>query len=92
LDEVLFGDAVDDDVNTTHGSFPVKTGFSFSIYFQNINRLLSKTSDRFRAVNLNDFDIIVLLDTSLVTFHDEELFDDRYFVFRCDRSTASSSK
>jgi hypothetical protein len=26
------------------------------------------------------------------SFHDEELFDNRYFVFRCDRSAASSSK
>jgi hypothetical protein len=44
-------------------------------------------------VILNDFDIIVLLATSLVSsFHDEELFDDLYIVFRCDRSAASSSK
>jgi hypothetical protein len=44
------------------------------------------------VVILNDFDIIVLLETSLVnSFHDKELFDDRYFVFRCDRSAARSS-
>jgi hypothetical protein len=37
--------------------------------------------------------MIVLLETSFLnSFHDEELFDDRNFVFRCDRSTASSSK
>jgi hypothetical protein len=44
--------------------------------------LRSKTSDLFKAVILNDFDIIVLLETSMVnSFNDEELFGDRYFVF-----------
>jgi hypothetical protein len=33
------------------------------------------------------------LQISLVSsFQDEELFDDRYFVFRCDRSVARCSK
>jgi hypothetical protein len=64
-----------------------------TIYFQNVSRLHSKTSDLFRALILNDFDKIFLLETSSVSsFHDEELFDDRYFVFRCDRSAASSTK
>jgi hypothetical protein len=66
---------------------------SISIYFQNLNKLRSKTSDPFWAVILKDFDKIVLWETSLVnSFHDEELFDDRYFVFRCNRNAASSSK
>jgi hypothetical protein len=55
--------------------------------------LRAKTSDLFKAVVLNDFDIIFLFETSLVnSFHDEGPFDDRYFIFRCDRSAASSSK
>jgi hypothetical protein len=42
---------------------------------------------------LNDLDIIFLFETSLVnSFHDERPFDDRYFIFRCDRSATSSSK
>jgi hypothetical protein len=93
LRAVFSGGVVGKEVNVTCGTFPVKTGSSISIYFQNVNRLRSKTSDVFRAVILNDFDIIVLLEISLVSsFHDQELFDDRYFVFRCDRSAASSSK
>jgi Reverse transcriptase (RNA-dependent DNA polymerase)/Endonuclease-reverse transcriptase len=40
----------------------------------------------------NNYDI-VLLETSLVcSFNDEELFDARYFVFRCDRSLSTSTK
>jgi hypothetical protein len=90
---VFSGDVVDKEANATHGSFPVKTGSSILIYFQNVNRLRSKTSDLFKAVILNDFDIIVLLETSLVnSFHDEELIDNRYFFFRCDRSAASCFK
>jgi hypothetical protein len=61
--------------------------------FRFIFRLRSKTSDLFRTLILNDFVIIVLLETSLVSsFHDEELLDDRYFVFRCDLNAASSTK
>jgi hypothetical protein len=53
--------------------------------------LRSKTL--FKAVVLNDLDIIFLFETSLVnSFHDERPFDDRYFIFRCDRSATSSSK
>jgi hypothetical protein len=93
LRAVFSGDVAIEEVNATHGSFSVKTASSISIYFQNINRLRFKTSDLFGAVILNDFDAIVLLETSLVnSFHDKEFFDDRYFVFRCDRSAASSSK
>jgi hypothetical protein len=93
LRAVFSGGVVGDEVNATYGTFPVETGYSILIYFQNVNRLRSKTSDLFRAVILNDVDIIFLLETSLVSsFHDEELFVDRYFVFRCARSAASSSK
>jgi hypothetical protein len=86
LRAVFSGGVVGEEVNATYGTFPVETGSSFSIYFQNVNRLRSKTSDLFRAIILNDFDIIVMLETTLVTSFHEGLFDDRYFVFRCDRS------
>jgi hypothetical protein len=69
---VFSGGVVGKEVNATYGTFPVETGFSISIYFQNGNRLRSKTSDLCRAVILNDFEIIVLLETSLMSsFHDE---------------------
>jgi hypothetical protein len=88
LRTVFSDDVVDEEV-----SFPVKTYSSISIYFQNVNRLRSKTSDLFRTVILNNFDIIVLLETSFVnSFHDKELFDDLYFAFDSDQSAASSSK
>jgi hypothetical protein len=41
-------------VNATYGTFPVKIGSSISIYFQNVNRMRSKTSVLFWAVILND--------------------------------------
>lgn len=64
-----------------------------SIYFQNVNRLRSKTCDLYEAVLKTDFDVIVLLETSLTSsFYDEEIFDTRYFVFRRDRNLLSSHK
>jgi hypothetical protein len=43
-----------------------------------INRLRSKTSDPFRAVILNDFNIIVLLETSLMSsFHAKADWDQK---------------
>jgi hypothetical protein len=91
LRAVFSGGVVGDAVNATYGTFPVETVSSISIYFQNVNRLRSKTSDLFRAVIVNDFDTIGLLETSLLSsYHDKKLFDDQYFVFRCDRSAASN--
>jgi hypothetical protein len=39
-----------------------------------------------------DFDVIVLLETSLTNSFDEKMFDSRYFVFRRDRNYLSSLK
>jgi hypothetical protein len=48
-----------------------------------VNRLRTKTSDLFKAVLENDYDVIVLLQKSLVSsFHDEELFDSRYSIIK----------
>jgi hypothetical protein len=53
-----------------------------SIYFKSVNRLRTKTSDLFKAVFENNYDVIVLLETSLVSsFHDEELFDSKGILF-----------
>jgi hypothetical protein len=53
----------------------------------------SKTCDLYEAVHKSDFDVIVLLETSLTrSFNDEEIFNSRYFVFRQDRSCWSNSK
>jgi Endonuclease-reverse transcriptase len=65
-----------------------------SLYFQNVNRLRTKTSELYKSVLKNDFDVIVLLETNLVEalFFDEEMFDSRYFVYRCDRNSENSLK
>jgi hypothetical protein len=48
LRAIFSGRVVSEEVNATCGTFPVKTGFSISIYFQNVTRMRSKTSDLFR--------------------------------------------
>jgi hypothetical protein len=64
-----------------------------SIYFQNVNRMRSKTGDLFEVVISSDFDVVVLLETSLSSyFHDKEIFDSRYFVFRRDRNPSLKEK
>jgi hypothetical protein len=71
----------------------VGSGSRLAIYFQNVNRLQTKTTDLFKAVLEDDYDVIVLLETSSVSsFHDKELFDARYFVFRCGCSLSTSTK
>jgi hypothetical protein len=45
--------------------------------------------DLFEAVILNDFDVVVLLETSLVVqFHDENHTADQYSVFICGVSSS----
>jgi hypothetical protein len=66
---------------------------SISNNFQNVNRLRSKTCDLYEAVLKIDFDVIMLLKTSLTnSFFDEEIFDSRYFVFTRDRNHTSRHK
>jgi hypothetical protein len=78
---IIFSDVVvEADGNRLSRSLPDNFSSRPSIYFQNVNRLW-KTSDLFKVVLENDYDVIVLLETSLVSsFHDEELFDLRYSV------------
>jgi hypothetical protein len=74
-------------------SLPDDFNSRLSIYFQNVNRLRNETSDLFKAVLENDYDVIVLLETSLVSsFYDEELFDSKCSVLRCDCSLSTSSR
>jgi hypothetical protein len=71
----------------------IDSGNSISIYFQNVNRLRSKTVDLYEAVLKANYDVIILLETSLTSnFFDEEIFDSRYCVFRRDRNVLSSHK
>jgi hypothetical protein len=69
---------VEADGNRLSRSLPDDFIARLPIYFQNVNRLRTKTSDLFKAVLGNDYDVIFLLETSWVSsFRDEELFDSR---------------
>lgn len=63
------------------------------VYYQNVNRIRSKTNAFYLNVLNSDFDIIALTETNLnFDISDSELFDDRFIVFRRDRSSTYSSK
>lgn len=59
---------------------------AFSIYYQNVRGLRSKTSDFKSQVLANNYDIVVLTETWLLpSINSSELFDARYNVYRRDR-------
>jgi hypothetical protein len=65
----------------------------FSIYFQNVNRARGKTSELFLSVSECDYDIIILLETNFCEgIYNEEIFDNRFLVYRCDRDSVNSTK
>lgn len=63
------------------------------LYYQNVNRIRSKTIDFFLS-NLNcNFDVICLTETNLNSgVFDNEILDSRYNVFRRDRDSTSVLK
>lgn len=63
------------------------------IYYQNVNRIRTKTKDLFLNVLNSDYDIVCLTETNLNnSVFDGELFDTRYNVVRRDRYESSSHK
>lgn len=61
----------------------------FTVYYQNVRGLRSKTTDLYLEVLNNTYDIIVLVETWLTdSIYDSEIIDDRYQVFRRDRASA----
>ncbi len=72
---------------------PVIESFeNVSIYYQNINRSKTKTSQLFLTTMENDYDAIVLVETNFdLSIRDAEIFDDRYLVYRCDRVYGQNS-
>jgi hypothetical protein len=59
---------------------------NFTIYYQNVRGLRTKTNSFFRSVIQSDYDIVCLTETWLLDgIYDGELFDHRYHVYRCDR-------
>jgi hypothetical protein len=64
-----------------------------NVYYQNTRGLNTKTHEVYRKVINNNHSIIALTETWLKPgVFSRELFDDRYSVFRRDRSSQTSSK
>lgn len=64
---------------------------TFNIYYQNVRGLRTKCNSFFAQVAQSDYDIICITESWLTSdFFDNELFDRRYSVFRCDRSATES--
>lgn len=60
---------------------------ALSIYYQNVRGLKTKTSEFKNELLQTNYDIIFLTETWLnPNIYDSELFDDRYVVYRKDRS------
>ncbi|CAK1544592.1 unnamed protein product [Leptosia nina] len=66
---------------------------SITCYYQNVRGLNSKTATfRLNVLNCN-YDIIILSETWLnASVYNSEIFDDRYNVYRRDRSSSTHSK
>src|SRR5687768_7070528 len=56
------------------------------VYYQNVNGLKTKVNDLRSSILEANYDVIALCETNLnESFHSEELFDDRYVIYRKDR-------
>ncbi|CAH2096629.1 unnamed protein product [Euphydryas editha] len=59
-----------------------------SVYYQNVRELRTKTHNFLCNISCTNYDILVLTETWLNDkINDEELFDNRYTVYRRDRET-----
>uniref|UniRef100_A0A8D9EF95 Uncharacterized protein n=1 Tax=Cacopsylla melanoneura TaxID=428564 RepID=A0A8D9EF95_9HEMI len=66
---------------------------AFRIFYQNVNGLRRKTTEFHLNLISEDYDIIVLTETNLTSdIYDNELFDNRYSIFRQDRNLNNTSK
>ncbi|KAL0860012.1 hypothetical protein ABMA27_010327 [Loxostege sticticalis] len=63
------------------------------VFYQNVNRIRSKTKEVYLNILNNNYDVICLTETNLnSSVFDCELMDNRYNIFRRDRCTTSISK
>lgn len=66
---------------------------SLKVYYQNTRGLRSKTGDFLRNVYLNSYDIISLTETWLTEgVFDNEIFDNRYVIWRRDRNYSQTQQ
>lgn len=64
-----------------------------SLYYQNTRGLRTKVSKFFRAVCLNDYDVVCITESWLTDgISDSELFDSRYLVYRRDRNYSQTGQ
>lgn len=69
-------------------SFFILKFTSLNIYYQNVRGLRTKTNDFSRNLSCYNYDIVILTETWLLSsITSSELFDDRYTVYRRDRTT-----
>jgi hypothetical protein len=63
------------------------------IFYQNVNRIRSKTNEIYLNILNNNYDIVCLTETNLNdSVYDCEILDNRYNIFRRDRHTTSITK
>lgn len=63
------------------------------IFYQNVNRIRTKLKDVYLSILNSNYDIICLTETNFnQSVLNGEVFDDRYQVFRRDRSESGSRK
>ncbi|KAL0809918.1 hypothetical protein ABMA28_010775 [Loxostege sticticalis] len=63
------------------------------IFYQNVNRIKTKIHEFYLNCSNADYDVICLTETNLnCSIFDNELFDNRYSVFRRDRDKNTSHK
>lgn len=64
-----------------------------NMYYQNVRGLRTKTNEIYKNVLLENYDIIGLTETWLhANISDEEIVDDRYVVYRRDRTIKQNGK
>lgn len=64
-----------------------------NIYFQNVNRIRSKTNELFNNSCTCNYDVILLVETNFdEEIFNEEIFSQDYVVYRNDRSSNNSNK
>lgn len=66
---------------------------SISVYYQNVRGLRTKVDEFFLAATESNYDVIIITETWLNDqFYSQQLFGDRYTVYRKDRNSDTSTK
>lgn len=63
------------------------------VFYHNVNGLRTKTTDFCNAVQMSNYKIFVLTETGLNdSINNNEIFDDSFIVYRCDRSSSDKTR